>query len=86
MNAAEKALAEAIRAIEAARPPSGLRPATEAEWDKLVAANEKLSYAMYLKLGKSKEQARAAARMTMSGAAGRLLLEKSFDAEESRHG
>ena len=85
MNAADRALAEAIRAMEAARPSSGFRPATEAEWDKLVAANEKISYAMYLKLGESKERARALAHMTMGGATGRLMLEISFHAEETRH-
>ena len=86
MSAADKALAEAIRAMEAARPSSGFRPATEAEWDKLVAANEKLSYAMYLGMGESKKRACALARLTMGGATGRLILEISFDAEGARHG
>ena len=86
MSRADKAWAKAIRALEAATPASGFRPTTEAEWEKLVTANEKMAYATYLQAGASKEKARALARITMGGAAGRLLLEMSFDAEEARHG
>ena len=39
-----------------------------------------------MKASTPNEKARALARITMGGAAGRLLLEMSFDAEEARHG
>ncbi len=84
--AADKAMADAIQALEAARPASGLRPKSDNEWQKLVAANVKLSYAMYLGLGVPEKKARALAHITHGGFAGRLLLQMSFDADEARHG
>jgi len=84
--AADKALAEAIRAMEAAKPRSGIRPETEQEWRRVIAAVEQLAYAMQLMAGQSPEKARAYAHIAHSGVAGRILLEMAFDADEARHG
>jgi hypothetical protein len=85
MNAADRAMAEALHALEAARPQSGYRPETEEEWNRLVAANEKMAYAMYLKMGHPKDKARALARMTNGGVVGRLMLELSLKVDGERH-
>ena len=73
---------KAFRRLEAARPASGLRPQTEAEWRKLQAANILLSEAMYRYLGVSKTQARRIARLIMGGPAGRILIEFGLDQAE----
>ena len=86
MNTADRALAKAILAVEAARPRSGYRPETEDEWNRLVAANEKMGYAMYLKMGKPKDIARGLARVTHGGAVGRLLLGLSLKGDGGRNG
>lgn len=85
MNAAERAMGKAIDALEAARPRSGYRPETEEEWNRLVAANEKMAFAMYWMMGKSKAKARELARKTHGGEAGRLLLETAQQADRERH-
>ena len=85
MNAAERAMGKAIDALEAARPRSGYRPETEAEWSRLVAANEKMAFAMYWMMGKSKAKARELARKTHGGEAGRLLLETGQQVDRERH-
>jgi len=86
MNAIDRAFAKAMHALDAARPQSGYRPETEEEWNRLVAANEKMAFAMYLKMGQNKDKARALARMTSGGAVGRLLLEISLKDDGGRHG
>ena len=86
MNAIDRAFAKAIHAWDAARPQSGYRPETEAEWIRLVAANEKMAIAMYMKLGNSKAKARELSRKTHGGEAGRLLLEISLRDDGGRHG
>ena len=85
MNAADRAMAEALHALEAARPQSGYRPETEEEWNWFVAANEKMAFAMYWMMGKSKAKARELARKTHGGEAGRLLLETGQQADRERH-
>lgn len=86
MNAIDRAFAKAFHAWEAAKPKSGYRPESEEEWNRLVAANEKMAFAMYLKMGQPKDKARILARMTSGGAVGRLLLEISLRDEGDRHG
>lgn len=73
---------KAFRRLDAARPASGLRPQTEAEWRKLQAANILVSEAMYRDLGASKAEARRIARLTMGGPAGRILIGFGFDQAE----
>ena len=85
MNAIDRAFAKAIHAWDAARPQSGYRPETEAEWIRLVAANEKMAIAMYMKLGNSKAKARELSRKTHGGEAGRLLLETAQKVDRERH-
>ena len=86
MNAIDRAFAKAMHALDAARPQSGYRPETEEEWNRLVAANEKMAIAMYMKLGNSKAKARELSRKTHGGEAGRLLLEISLRDDGGRHG
>lgn len=75
---------KALRMVEAARPASGYRPETEAEWQRLQAAQIEFACAMYRDIGKSEAEARAIAELIHGGAAGRLLLDISFsdDAHE----
>lgn len=82
---AEKAIAEAIRAMKEAKPKFGFRPSTCQEWAKALAATEKMAYAMYLMDGLPEKKARELAHAMHSGAAGRLLLQMSFDAAEVDH-
>jgi hypothetical protein len=75
---------EAWEALVAARPASGLRPETEAEWDVLIKAYEKLGYASLI-AGRAPEQtARELARAIFSGPAARLMLEIALT--EDSHG
>lgn len=71
-------LQKAIAAMEAAKPASGFRPETEAEWAALQKAQEELGYAMFLSMGKSDTEARAIARAIHGGAAGRMLMNLAF--------
>lgn len=73
---------KAFRRLDAARPASGLRPETEAEWRKLQAANILLSEAMHRAMGAGKAEARRIARLIMGGPAGRTLIEFGLDQAE----
>jgi hypothetical protein len=68
----------AIAKMKAAIPVSGFRPATEAEWEKLQEASVELAAAGYRAAGATKAQAWRAARATMGGPAGRIILEINF--------
>jgi hypothetical protein len=69
---------KAFEMIEAARPASGYRPQTEAEWSALQAASVELGYAMGIESGKTDTHARQIAQLIYGGPAGRLLLEMAF--------
>jgi hypothetical protein len=75
---------KAMRMIERARPASGGRPQTEAEWQKVQAASVELGYAMYRDQGMDKKKARSIAELIHGGAAGRLLLEMAFPEDGDR--
>lgn len=75
---------KAVLMMEAARPASGCRPETPAEWDRVIRAHEELGYAMYRESGMPEPEARALAQQTHGGMAGRLLLSIAFG--EDRHG
>ena len=51
MRASELAMQEALQAAIEAQPASGFRPETELEWQRVVAAGEKIGFAMYLEMG-----------------------------------
>lgn len=86
MNATDKAMQEAVRAMDAASPKNGFRPETEEEWTKALAACEKMGYAMYLVAGVPDAKARALAHAIHGGKAGRLLLQIAFDVDRARYG
>lgn len=73
---------EALRALGCARPSSGYRPTTEAEWQRLQAAMIPFAAAMFEMGGVNRSEALRVARAIHGGAAGRLLLEISFSASE----
>jgi hypothetical protein len=74
---------KAFDAMAAAKPASGFRPESEAEWAALQKANEEMGYAMFRSSGKSNVEARALADAIYGGAAGQLLLRMAFS--EDRH-
>ena len=69
---------KAFDAMAAAKPASGFRPESEAEWTALQKAQEEMGYAMFRSSGKSDVEARALAHALYGGAAGRLLLQIAF--------
>ena len=69
---------EVIEMVEAARPASGFRPETEAEWNALQAALLELGYATFHSNGMSARKARELATTIYGGVAGRLLIELAF--------
>jgi len=71
-------LKKAMRMLADARPPSGFRPATPTEWDKLLRANQEMGYAMYRDNGMTETDARKLAEITHGGPVGRLLLDIAF--------
>ncbi len=74
-------LDKALRGLERARPSSGYRPETEAEWRRLQAAQVQLAAAGYQSVGASRAEALRLAKLIHGGAAGRLLLEIAFAAD-----
>jgi hypothetical protein len=79
----DRLMHKAWKMLEAARPASGLRPETEAEWDVLLRAHEAFGYASFRFQGASEKAARALARAIHSGPAARVLLESAF--QEGSH-
>ena len=72
---------KAFNAMAAAKPVSGFRPESEAEWAALQKAQEEMGYAMFRSSGKSDVEARALADAIYGGAAGRLLLQIAFSGD-----
>ncbi len=70
----EKHIAKAIVMLADAQPNPGPLPKTEAEWTRILAAYEEFGYATYRSQGASDKDARALAKTTHSGDAGRLML------------
>ena len=75
---------KAMRMIERARPASGYRPETEAEWQRLLAASVELGYATCRHQGVEDKKARDLAELIWGGEAGRLLLEMAFSEDGDR--
>ena len=69
-----------IRILNEARPASGYRPETEAEWKRLQAAQVELITEFLHGSGveNNRKKARAVAEMIMGGSAGRTILEIAF--------
>lgn len=69
----------AINKMIAAKPASGFRPETNAEWAKTQEALLALGYALLRKSGLSRKQAEQMAQLIYGGAAGRLMLDMGFE-------
>lgn len=76
---------KAFDAMAAAKPASGFRPETQAEWLALLKAHEAMGFAMFRDGGKSDAEARGMARAIFGGSAGRMLLEMVFSENPSRN-
>ena len=74
-----KHLRRAFEMIAAARPASGCKPASDAEWRKLLRATEEFAYAMHRENGMPAKKARAIAHLMHSGELGMRLLQASFE-------
>lgn len=85
MSRTEKELQRGFAMMKASTPDGNTWPRNEDEWDKAVAANEQMGFAMYLEGGMPEAKARAMARMTHGGHVGRLLLEIAQRADRERH-
>ena len=85
MSASNKELKRGISMLKSSIPDGKTWPRNEAEWVKAVAALEQMGFAMYLETGMPRAEARALARMTHGGRAGRLLLETAQQADRERH-
>ena len=79
-----KHLQKAFDAMAAAKPASGFRPESEAEWTALQKAQEEMGYAMFRSSGKSDVEARALAHALFGGNAGLMLLDIAFSEDPSR--
>jgi len=77
--------AKAIRMMMDAKPASGYRPETEAEWSKLQAAVKEMAYASLRSQGMAHQESRALAELMLGGHAGRLILDMSYS-KENRDG
>jgi hypothetical protein len=75
MSASDKAFQRGLSMMKSSTPDSNTWPRNEEEWGKAVAAIEQMGFAMYLEMGMP----------THGGAAGRLLLEISQQADRERH-
>ena len=73
----------AIDMMMAARPASGFRPETEAEWEILQKAVSELACAVYRNAGLPEAQARQIAYLIYATPEGRHLLDIAFS--ESKH-
>ena len=67
--------------LVAAKPASGFRPETQAEWVALLKAHEGMGYAIFRDAGKSDAEARALARELFGGAAALMLLDIAFSGD-----
>ena len=85
MSASDKAFKRGLAMMRASTPDGNTWPRNEEEWNKAVAAHEQMGFAMCLEGGMPEAKARAVARMTHGGRAGRLLLEIAQKADRERH-
>jgi len=85
MRASNQEFYRGIAMMKSSTPDGNTWPRNEEEWGKAVAAIEQMAFAMYLEMGMPETEARTLARMTHGGAAGRLLLEISQQADRERH-
>ncbi len=69
---------KAMQMLEDARPASGFRPETTAEWQKLLRALEEMGYASLRASGLSDAQARDLAHQTYGNPCSLLLLDLAF--------
>jgi hypothetical protein len=74
----DKNFRHTIEVFNSAKPVSGFRPQTEAEWEKLQQAHIELGFAIFKAAGASNSEARTLSELINGGAAGRLLLEIAF--------
>ena len=74
----DKNYRQAIEAFNSAKPVSGFRPETEAEWEKLQQAHIQLGFAIFKAAGESNSEALTLSELINGGKAGRLLLEIAF--------
>ena len=72
---------KAFDAMAAAKPASGFRPESEAEWAALQKAHEEMVYAIFRGDGKPDAEAQALAEALYGGAAGQLLLRMAFSGD-----
>ena len=73
----------AMDMMAAAKPASGFRPETQAEWLKLLRAYEEVGYAMCRMAGLDEIDARCLARRTFGSTSGLKILDIGF--RESSH-
>lgn len=69
----------AIDKMIAAKPASGFKPETDAEWQKAQEALLAMGYAMLRAGGMAHQQAEQLAELIYGGSAGRLLMEIGFE-------
>ncbi len=69
---------KAMQMLEAAKPASGFRPETPAEWLKVLRAHEEMGYACLRQSGMQDAQARALAKKTFGSPAILMLLDIAF--------
>ena len=77
MRAPNKEFLRGIAMMKSSTPDGNTWPRNDAEWNKAVAALEQM--------GMPEAKARALARMTHGGRAGRLLLETAQQVDRERH-
>ena len=85
MRASDKELQRGLAMMKSSTPDGNTWPRNEEEWNKAVAANEQMGFAMYLEGGMPEAKARTMARMTHGGPVGRLLLEIAQRSDRERH-
>ncbi|PUE59348.1 hypothetical protein B9Z44_07065 [Limnohabitans curvus] len=74
-------LTKAVEKLLAAKPASGLRPETDAEWLALQQANEVLAYEIFRSGGMPSADARVLAQALFGGSTGRELLDIALAVE-----
>ena len=69
---------KAMQMLEAAKPASGFRPETTAEWLTLLRAFEEMGYAQLRAAGMNDAEARSLARQTYGNPKSLVLLDIAF--------
>ena len=86
MSAADREYQIGLAMMKSSIPNGNTGPRNEGEWQLAVAALEQMGFATYLKAGLPKKKARALARITHGGNAGRQLLVISQQVGGELHG